>query len=200
MAAGHLNKCHLTLAALTFSHIFKQERDAVNCCTVAFIGVPIAGQHHAELSGSLRQSAGWPKSQQGAFRPGLMLHSAPALWQAEQEAGRHRQLATNQSHTHTVFKSSYLLLFLRKIFSIHHWSLATSWSVFLLNSCISSTLCLAPPQHCLTPTPFFTSSPLPEMQEVGRNFGPPQAGEVRDVTPHKRSLTPSVDGLLSVLK
>lgn len=38
------------------------------------------------------------------------------------------------------------------------------------------------------------------MQEA-KSFGPPQAGEVRDVTaPHKRSLAPSTDGLHPVLK
>lgn len=48
-----------------FSHIYKQERAAVHCWAVLFIGVQIAGQHRAEVSGSLRQSAGWPKPSQG---------------------------------------------------------------------------------------------------------------------------------------
>lgn len=65
VAAGHLNKCHGTLAAFAFSHTYKPEGDAVNCCTVLLTGEPMAGRPHAELSGSLRQSAGWPKPSRG---------------------------------------------------------------------------------------------------------------------------------------
>lgn len=165
----------------------------VLCCLLV-----IAGYNHSGLSESLRQSAGKPKPSKGPFGLGWGY-----TWHHHHDKQSRR--VTKTSNLWTSNTSEWCLYsYLPEVFGTGHWSLTFPvWFlqglVFLLNPHVPSTLCSAPPQHCFTSTPNFTSSPLPETQEA-ENFGPPQAEVVGDVTtPRKRPLTPSVDCLHPVL-